>query len=92
VGVPPMVPSVFRLSLAGRELPEARLHVKGAIPPDSCRIALYALPAVPPGSDVVVMDGGATTVTVLEADLPGLAFEVAVIVTDWLAVTGLGAV
>jgi hypothetical protein len=92
VGIPVIVPSPLKLSPAGRELPETKLQVKGARPPDSCRLAVYMLPPVPPGNEVVVTDGGTTTVTELEADLPGSAIAVAVILTDRFAVTGLGAV
>lgn len=91
VGVPEMVPLLSKLSPAGKELPEARLHVKGAIPPDSCKVALYALPPVAFCSNVVVTVGGGNTVTESEADFVLSAAEVAVMLADTLAATGLGA-
>jgi hypothetical protein len=91
VGVPEIEPSPPKLSPAGSE-PELGLHVNGATPPDSSNIALYVRPPVASGKDVVEIDGGATTVTVREADLLVSIVEVAVILTVSVAVTGFGAV
>jgi hypothetical protein len=38
-------------------------HVYGVVPPVALTGALYAAPATPDGNDVVVMVGGATTVS-----------------------------
>jgi hypothetical protein len=90
-GVPAIVPSVPKVNPVGRE-PEVRLQEKGATPPDSCSVALYALPPAPPGSDVVVTEGGGITVNEAAADFVLSATEVATTLIERLAATGLGAV
>ena len=58
VGVPVIVPVLDNVRPAGRD-PALMVHVYGAVPPDTPRVCCgYAVPAVPPGSDVVVMVGG----------------------------------
>jgi len=62
-GVPVIAPvEEFRLSGLG-SVPEVIDQVKGAVPPDSVRVWLYAMPASPPGRDAVVIDGAALMVT-----------------------------
>jgi hypothetical protein len=75
----------------GRE-PEVTLQEKGATPPDSCSVALYALPPVPPGNDVVVTEGGGTTVRDAVADFVVSATDVTTTWTERLALTEAGAV
>jgi hypothetical protein len=50
-----MLPSLPKENPLGRE-PDATLHEKGAIPPDSCSVAVYAVPPAPFGNDVVVTE------------------------------------
>ena len=58
VGVPAITPvPAVRLSPAGSE-PVLTLQVYGVVPPLACSVVEYTLPAVPPGSDVVVIAGG----------------------------------
>ena len=83
-GVPTIVPSLFKFRPVGREPPERRLHVSGAMPPDPWSVTLYAVPAVPSGKEVVAIDGGTATVTELDAELRLSAADVAVILTDRL--------
>jgi len=90
-GVPAIVPSLLKANPVGRE-PEVTLQEKGGTPPDSCSIALYALPPVPPGSDLLVTKGEGTTVSETTADFVLSATDVATTLTERLAVTGLGAV
>lgn len=85
-GVPEMVPSLPKENPLGRE-PEATLHVKGAIPPDSCRVAVYAVPPVPFGNDVVVTEGGGTSCSETGADFVMSATDVATTLTERLPVT-----
>ncbi len=62
VGFPLMAPlaaSIVRP--AGRPVAD---HVYGVVPPLALTVALYAPPTTPPGSDVVVMFGGAMTVNI----------------------------
>src|SRR5438034_2350832 len=61
-GAPSIVPSVPRVNPVGKE-PEATLQEKGGTPPDSCGIAVYALPPTPAGGEVVLIEGGGTTVS-----------------------------
>ena len=60
VGVPVIVPLVFRVNPAG-SVPLEMLHVMGVVPV-AARVWLYAVPTVPFGSVVVVIAGSATTV------------------------------
>jgi len=55
VGVPVIAPvEVFSDKPVGK-VPLVRDHVYGVVPPVAARVALYALPAWPLGSDVVVI-------------------------------------
>lgn len=55
-------------------------------------MALYAPPAVPAGRDVVVIEGGGTTVSEAAENSPLSATDVATTWTERFAITGLGAV
>ena len=90
-GVPEIVPSLPRENPVGSE-PEVMLQEKGATPPDSCTVVVYAVPPVPAGSDVVVTDGGRTSVSEAVADFVVSATDVAATVTERFAVIVLGAV
>ncbi len=58
VGVPEITPVVaLRTSPAGKE-PALIDHVYGVFPPVAVSVAVYAVPALPPGRDVVVTAGG----------------------------------
>lgn len=64
VGVPDMTPVLaFRASPAGNA-PVDTLQLIGGVPPVVCKVALYALPTVPLGSEVVVIPRG-TALTVM---------------------------
>ena len=89
--VPEIVPPLFKENPVGRE-PEVMLQEYGGTPPDTCSVALYWPPAVLPGKDVVVTEGGGTTVNEVMAVFVVSAPEVAVIVIERLVVTVLGAV
>ena len=55
VGMPETTPAGLIFNPGGKgELPASRLKVTGSFPPVACSVALYAFPAVPEGSDVVV--------------------------------------
>ena len=58
VGVPLIAPELDSVSPAG-SAPEAMLHTYGDVPPWAVSVALYAVPAVAPDSEAVVMDNGA---------------------------------
>jgi len=90
-GAPSIVPSVPRVNPVGKE-PEATLQEKGGTPPDSCSIAVYALPTTPAGREVVLIEGGGTTVSEAASDFVLSATDVATTLTERPAVTGLGAV
>jgi len=61
-GVPEITPvDAARLSPTGN-VPALTLQVYGVVPPLACSVVEYAVPAVPPGSDVVVTTGGCATV------------------------------
>ena len=85
-GVPEMVPSLPKENPLGRE-PDATPHEKGAIPPDSCSVAVYAVPPAPLGNDAVVTEGGGTSCIEAIADLVLSATDVATTLTDRLALT-----
>lgn len=55
VGVPEIVPVEDRLNPGGN-VPLATAHVYGVVPPVAAKLAEYAVPTVPPGSEVVVID------------------------------------
>jgi hypothetical protein len=64
-GVPDMV-EPLKLSPAGNEEPEARLQVKGAVPPLAVSVALYDTPTVPAASVAeLVMTRGAGLIVML---------------------------
>jgi hypothetical protein len=74
VGVPEMTPvDATRLNPAGN-VPALTLQVYGVVPPLACSAVEYAVPAVPPGSDVVVTVGacGAAATAMLSAFVPVL--------------------
>ena len=69
VGVPEITPvAATRLNPAG-SVPALTLQLYGVVPPLACSVAEYAVPAVPPGKDVVVTKGGCAVVatTILSA-------------------------
>jgi hypothetical protein len=67
VGVPVIAPVVgFNESPLG-SVPTVMLHVKGRVPPVACKVALYAVPTTPFGSDVVVTASGAALIVMLRA-------------------------
>ena len=74
VGVPEITPvDATRLNPAGN-VPALTLQLYGVVPPLACSVVEYAVPAVPPGSDVVVTVGGcgAAATTMLKAFVPVL--------------------
>ena len=61
VGVPEITPvDATRARPAGR-VPELTVQLYGVVPPLACSVAEYAVPVVPPGSDVVVINGDCAT-------------------------------
>src|SRR5579883_2509388 len=80
VGVPPMLPAGFRLKPAG-SVPAVTAHVYPPVPPLADSPAVYAEPAVPFASEVVVTVSGATVTAMLsgfDAVCPVLSVTVAV--------------
>ena len=74
VGVPEITPvDATRLNPAGN-VPALTLQLYGVVPPLACSVVEYAVPAVPPGSDVVVTVGGcaAAATAILNAFVPVL--------------------
>ena len=74
VGVPEITPvDATRLNPAGN-VPALTLQVYGVVPPLACSVVEYAVPAVPPGNDVVVTVGGcgAAATAILKAFVPVL--------------------
>src|SRR4029077_10471185 len=74
VGVPEITPvDATRLNPAG-SVPALTLQVYGVVPPLACSVVVYALPAAPPGNDVVVTVGGcaAAATAILKAFAPVL--------------------
>ena len=74
VGVPEITPvDATRLNPAG-SVPALTLQLYGVVPPLACSVVEYAVPAVPPGSDVVVTVGGcaAAATAILNAFVPVL--------------------
>ena len=84
VGVPVIAPvDAFSVNPAGR-LPPVTVHVYGEVPPLTASEALYAVPTVPAGSDVVVMlsaDATIVSVTVTDFACAGALESVTVNVT-----------
>jgi hypothetical protein len=78
-----------RLSPSGDE-PAASVHVKGATPPASITLALYAVPTVPLGRAPEIV-GGVTKSIIKDAVAAVFATEIAVTVTLVAAATLLGA-
>ncbi len=79
VGVPDMVPvDAFKVSPAGRA-PEFIDQTKGVVPPLAARVALYAVPCCPLGSEAVVI-------------LIGVAAAATAMLKDFVAVCLVGAV
>ena len=63
VGVPEITPvDATRLNPAGN-VPALTLQLYGEVPPLACSVVEYAVPVVPPGSDVVVTVGGCAAAT-----------------------------
>lgn len=91
VGVPEMAPAVLRDSPAGSADPLARLQLSVPVPPVAARVALYAVPTVPPVRVVVVIFGAGATITAAADDFEVSAREVACIDTVMFAETVLGA-
>jgi hypothetical protein len=54
VGVPEIAPLPASVRPGGKD-PLATDHAYGGLPPVAARVWVYAVPAVPPGSDAVVM-------------------------------------
>jgi hypothetical protein len=74
VGVPEITPvEAARTNPAGN-VPALTLQLYGVVPPFACSVVEYAVPAVPPGSDVVVTVGGcaAAATVMLNAFVPVL--------------------
>src|SRR4029077_11302824 len=74
VGVPEITPvDATRLNPAGN-VPALTLQLYGVVPPLACSVVEYAVPAVPPGNDVVVTVGGCTAAAtaILKAFVPVL--------------------
>ena len=74
VGVPEITPvDAAKLNPAG-SAPALTLQLYGVVPPLACSVVEYAVPAVPPGSDVVVTVGGcaAAATAILNAFVPVL--------------------
>jgi len=63
VGVPEMVPELLNESPTGKEDPVANAHVSAPTPPLACKLAVYAVPTVPPASEVVLMFVASATQT-----------------------------
>ena len=61
-GVPEITPVDARLNPAGN-MPALTLQLYGVVPPLACSVVEYAVPAVPPGNDVVVTVGGCAAAT-----------------------------
>jgi len=52
VGVPEIAPAVESVKPEG-SVPDASVHVYGELPPVAAKVAEYAVPTVPPASEVV---------------------------------------
>jgi hypothetical protein len=57
VGVPPIAPLDARARPAGSE-PPPTVHVNGGVPPLACKLTEYAVPLIPAGRSVVVIETG----------------------------------
>ncbi|HUD68512.1 MAG TPA: hypothetical protein VMQ17_28270 [Candidatus Sulfotelmatobacter sp.] len=91
VGVPEITPVLaLKLSPGGND-PAVMLHLYGLVPPDSASVALYALPAVAAGIEVVVTAGGGLTLICKVATFVGSVTEVAVTVAANALLTEAGA-
>ena len=72
VGVPLICPvELFSVRPTGRE-PEVIAQVYGVVPPLACSAVEYAVPVVPPGSDVVMTIGGGAATVMLKVLVPVL--------------------
>jgi hypothetical protein len=91
VGVPEIAPPLLKDRPAGSDEPDARLQLSVPTPPVPCKVALYAVPTVPPESEVVVMLGAGVTTTIDDTDFVVSATDAATIVTVVLAETVAGA-
>lgn len=80
VGVPVIAPPLM-LKPAGK-LPELIEYVSVPAPPVTAMLWLYAVPTVPAGSVVVVIEGGALTVMVSDAVFVASVTDVAVTIAD----------
>jgi hypothetical protein len=82
VGVPEMTPVVaFKVRPAG-SAPAMMLQVYGGVPPMACKVWLYAVPLVPPASDVVVTPSGGSVTVILRLAVLVTAVGVCESVTD----------
>jgi hypothetical protein len=64
VGLPEIVPVAAASVRPAGSAPELMLQLCGVVPPLACSVVEYALPTVPPGSNVVVIVGSEVTVRV----------------------------
>lgn len=65
VGVPEITPLLALIDKPLGKLPDA-VHLRVPVPPLACKVALYAIPVVPPGSEAVSMVGSGEMVTVVD--------------------------
>jgi hypothetical protein len=80
VGVPEITPVADPSDNPAGKLPELMLHKYGGVPPVAARIAEYAAPTAPFGSEVVVIAREATTVMLRFAVVVRLPLSVTFIV------------
>ena len=72
VGVPLIVPLLFKLRPVGKE-PEANVHEYGSVPPEAVSAVEYAVPTIPLVNDVVTITTGDTpALNVMDKDLLAL--------------------
>jgi hypothetical protein len=72
VGVPLICPVVlFSVRPAGKE-PVLIAQLYGVVPPLACSVVEYAVPVVPPGSDIVMTIGGGSATAMLKVLAPVL--------------------
>ena len=74
VGVPEITPVAATRPNPAGSVPPVTVQLYGVVPPLACSVAEYAVPAVPPGKDVVVTVGGcaAAATAMLSAFVPVL--------------------
>jgi hypothetical protein len=64
VGVPVIVPFLFKLRPVGKE-PEAKVHEYGSVPPEARSVVEYAVPTVPLDNELVVIASGDPLATIV---------------------------